>query len=193
MEGQELRDGKERVRVNLIEPLVKGGMVRKRGTSVEEHQKMLDRLEARLSYMTADNLGALAEVLECNAGGKQKNVWLAEVSIYNWARSIQFPPASESRLVRSYLQSAAGDAALSGGYLVELFAHLKRHGRPPYEYELKVIREEAENNRGQRERIKREQEVGRASQQELNWVEYHYGTQRRCLDIIKAKQEMASA
>ncbi len=131
MEGEALRAGKERVRENLILPLTKGGMIRKRGMPKAAEDEMLANLEARLAYMTADNLKALAEVLERYAGGKHKNVWPAEVSIYNWARAIQFPPASESRLVRSYLQSAAGSAAEVGGYLVELFWYLKKFGAPP--------------------------------------------------------------
>lgn len=193
MEGEALRAGKERVRENLILPLIKGGMIRKRGTSKTAEDEMIANLEARLAYMTADNLKALAEVLERYAGGKHKNVWPAEVSIYNWARAIQFPPASESRLVRSYLQSAAGSAAEVGGYLVELFWYLKKFGAPPNTYSLSEIKREADDNRSALARIKREQEVGRASQRELNWVEHYYQTQRRCLDVINAKGEGVAA
>ena len=72
MEGQELRDGKERVRINLIEPLVKGGMVRKRGQKVEEHDKFLASLEARLAYMAEDRLQALAEVSSDMRAGRKR-------------------------------------------------------------------------------------------------------------------------
>ena len=150
MEGQELKDGKERVRTHLIAPLVRRGMVRKRGRSVEDHQKMLDSLEARLAYMAADRLAALAEVVERYAEGPKKNIWPAEVSITNWARRLQEPPASESRLVRSYLQSGAGDAAKSGGYVVELFLYLKKYGAPPNDYSMKEIRSQADDNRRKR-------------------------------------------
>lgn len=192
MEGQELREGKERVRMNLIEPLVKGGMVRKRGQKVEDHDKFLASLEARLAYMAEDRLQALAEVVERYAGGPQKNVWPAEVSIMNWARLLQEVPASESRLVRSYLQSRAGDAAQSGGYLVELFVYLKRFGAPPNDYSMKGIREEAEYNRCRRVGIERNREKGRASPRDLSWLQSYMDTRRRCLDIIKAKQERAA-
>lgn len=193
MEGQELKDGKERVRVNLIEPLVSRGMVRKRGQKVEDHQKMLDSLEARLAYMATNRLAALAEVVERYAEGPKKNIWPAEVSITNWARRLQEPPASESRLVRSYLQSGAGDAALSGGYLVELFVYLKRIGAPPNDYSLKGIREEADDNRRKRAQVERDREEGRASPRDLAWIQGYMDTRRRCLDIIKAKQEGAAA
>jgi hypothetical protein len=192
MEGEVLRAGKERVRENLIRPLTKGGMIRKRGTSKVAEDEMIANLEARLSYMTESNLKALAEVVERYAGGKHKNVWPAEVSIYNWARAIQFPPASESRLVRSYLQSAAGRAAEGGGYLVELFWYLKKFGAPPNTYSLSEIKREADDNRSARARIKREQEQGRASHRDLNWVEGYYHTERRCLDLINAKTSEAA-
>lgn len=193
MEGRELKDGKERVRVNLIDPLVSRGMVRKRGQKVEDHQKMLDSLEARLAYMAADRLAALAEVVERYAEGPKKNIWPAEVSITNWARRLQEPPASESRLVRSYLQSGAGDAALSGGYVVELFFYLKKYGAPPNDYSIIGIREQADDNRRKRAQVERDREDGRASPRDLSWLQGYMDTRRRCLDIIKAKHERAAA
>lgn len=193
MEGQELRDGKERVRMNLIDPLVGRGMVRKRGQKVEAHDKFLASLEARLAYMAEDRLQALAEVVERHASGPQKNVWPAEVSIMNWAWRLQEVPASESRLVRSYLQSDAGDAARSGGYLVELFVYLRRYGAPPNDYAMKCIREESEDNQRKRAVIERKREEGRASPRELSWVQGYMDTRQRCLDINKAKQERPAA
>ena len=193
MEGQELKDGKERVRVNLIDPLVSRGMVRKRGRSVEDHQRMLDSLEARLAYMAADRLVALAEVVESYAEGKKKNIWPAEVSITNWARRLQQPPASESRLVRSYLQSGAGDAALSGGYVVELFLYLKKYGTPPNDYALKGIRQEAEGNLRKRRRIECDPEEGRTRPSDMAWLAGYKATRQLCLNIIEAKQDRAAA
>ena len=187
MEGEELRSGKERVRTHLIKPLVDGGMTRKRGTSREAESAMLARLEARLAYMTADCLGALVEVIERYAGGKQQNVWPAEVSIYNWARTLQSPPASESRLVRSYLQSAAGRAAQVGGYLVELFLYLKRVGAPPNSYALVEIKRQAEHNQNTLARIEKAQETERASHSDLKWVEGYFQTHKRCADLINAQ------
>ena len=111
MEGQELREGKARVRAVLIDPLEAGGMQRRSGQKVEDHAAVLASLEARLAYMTEASLAALAEVVERHAGGSRQDRWPGEVPICNWARRIQEPPASESRLVRSYLQSGAGRRA----------------------------------------------------------------------------------
>ena len=189
MEGEALRAGKERVRENLILPLTKGGMIRKRGVSKSAEDAMLSNLEAPLSYMTSGNLAALAEVVERYAGGKHKNIWPAEVSICNWARDIQCPPTSESRLIRSYFQSAAGQAAQAGGYLVELFFYLKKFGAPPGSYSLSEIKRKADENHRTRARIKREQDCGQVRPSDLSWIEDYYQAQRRCLDLINAKDE----
>ena len=193
MEGAELKEGKERVRQYLIDPLVSGGMVRKRGQKVEEHDKMLASLEARLAYMFEDRLKALAEVVERYAEGPKKNIWPAEVSITNWARRLQEPPASESRLVRSYLQSGAGEAARIGGYVVELFLYLKKYGAPPNDYSMQQIRDQADDNRRNRLRIERDQELGMASPRDLKWLEGYMATRQRCQDIILARNEGAAA
>ncbi|XAT57859.1 hypothetical protein GN241_11105 [Rhodobacteraceae bacterium IMCC1335] len=193
MEGAEQKEGKERVRQCLIEPLNQRGMVRKRGRSVEDHDKMLASLEARLAYMFEDRLKALAEVVERYASGPKKNIWPAEVSICNWAVLLQKPPASESRLVRSYLQSGAGDAAKSGGYLVELFFYLKKFGAPPNGYAASQIKQQAEGNQRKRASIQRDQERGRADARDLVWVQGYMDARRRCLDIINAKPKGAAA
>lgn len=193
MEGQELRDGKARVRRCLIDPLMSKGMVRKRGHTIEDHEKLLASLEARLAYMVEEKLLALADVVETYARGPLKNTWPSEVSIMNWARLLQIPPASQSRLVRSYLQSEAGRAAKVGGYLVELFRYLKHWGAPPNTFSMEKIRAEAETNKGRRARIQREVDAGCASPSDLRWVQEYMDVRRLCLDIIKAKAEGADA
>lgn len=192
MEGDELREGKARVRKCLLEPLEQRGMVRKRSRTEAMHQAMLESLEARLAYMTDENLLALAEVIERAAGGKSKNIWPEEVSVCNWARRLQEPPASESRLVRSYLQSAAGEAAKSGGYLVELFWHLKRYGAPPNDYARMQIQREADENRTRRLMIERDRERGRASPNDEAWARGYMDMRRRCLEIMKASTGKAA-
>ncbi len=193
MEGEELRQGKERVRLYLTDALKQTGLERKRGVTVKDHEAMLNNLQARLAYMSKENLQALAETVGVYAGGPLKNIWPAEVSICNWARRIQRPPAGQSRLVRSYLQSGAGDLAKSSGYLVELFDHLRKFGAPPNSYSLEAIREEAERNRRRRKEIMRDRERGRASPSEEEWVHSYMTRRLRCLDIIKAKEERAVA
>lgn len=193
MEGAELRDGRARVVECFIQPLTRAGMARRHRQSEAALSDMLDRLANRLAYMTAENLAALVEVVERYASGKDRSGWPPEVSICNWARDLQSPPASESRLVRSYLQSGAGDAAAVGGYLVELFAYLKKFGAPPNEYACATIRQEAEDNSRRRAQIAREHEQGTASPRDLAWLQGYMDARRRCLDIISAKQERVAA
>lgn len=193
MEGEELRLGKERVQVHLVGPLEAKGMVRKRGCSVEEHERFVATICARLAYMTERNLMALADVVERYAGGKQRDVWPSEVSICNWACRLQVPPASQSRFVRTYLQSAAGDAAAAGGYLVELLAHLKKMGTPPNDYVLAQMRADADANRRRLDNIPRDHAQGRASPSDLAWMRDYMAARQLCLDIRAAKVKGAAA
>ncbi|SIO36693.1 hypothetical protein SAMN05444722_1700 [Rhodovulum sp. ES.010] len=192
MEGEALREGKARVRAWLVEPLEARGMVRRARVTLAEHEGALDRLAARLAYMTEDGLAALAEVVERHAEGKARNVWPAEVSICNWARRIEPPPASESRLVRSMLQSAAGRAAAEGGYAVELFLYLKKFGQPPIgDYGWHTIRREAEENARRRRRIAELAEDGAVAPSDRDWLDGYLATRARVLDIVQAGERTA--
>ena len=129
----------------------------------------------------------------CEKGMVRKRGCSAEVSICNWAVRLQEPPASQSRLVRTYLQSGAGDAAKASGYLVELFLHLKKFGAPPNSYSQSQIRQRAEDNQRRRAAITRDHAQGRASPSDLNWLAGYMDTRRLCLDIINAKKEKVQA
>lgn len=193
MEGQELKDGKERVKLFLIDPLTTMGMVRKRGVKLEAHEDFLSRLMARLAYMDEEDLGALCEAIERNARGGFRNCWPPEVSIMNWARELRHPPSSQSRLVRTYLQSGAGIAARDNGYLVELYWYLKKKGHPPQgNYSMSKIKDAAEQNQRERARIRRARERGEARSSELDWLQHYMDTRRLCGDIIKAKHSRAA-
>ncbi|WP_420415910.1 hypothetical protein [Marinovum algicola] len=195
MEGQALKDGRERVRVHLIDYLEHPtrGMVRKPGVSVTEHAAFIEALQNRLAYMTADNLDALAEQCVRYAGGKHRNRWPGEVSIVNWAARLQMPPGSVSRLVRTYLQSAAGQAAMAGGYEVELYDYLRAYGVPSGERAFDLMRDEAVAGRGRRARVRREAEAGMASPSEVAELEAFYRKQGKVRGIITAGQEVAQA
>jgi hypothetical protein len=188
MEGEELREGKARVAVCLIAPLMDAGMQRKRGVSLEAHDKAMASLCACLAHMSAENLQALAEVVEIHAGGPNKNTWPDVVSVKNWARALQAPSASDSRLVRTYLQSAAGQRAVSEGYAVELYSFLKKNGAPPQgDYTFGQIKTRADDHRRTRQRIEADQQAGRATPSELAWLSGYWDAHGRCMDIINSK------
>lgn len=193
MEGEELRAGKARVLEHLIDPLNAIGMVRKKGMTLETHKSVLDSIAARLAYMETNFLQALAEVVEAHAVGPDKDQWPSVTNITGWARSLQQPPASESRLVRSFLQSAPGRRAVDGGYIVELRKFLKKHGCPPSDFNMTHIRNEADENSRQRMRIKENINVGRATDQERQWLDAWQKAEDTCMVIISAKSKGVAA
>lgn len=196
MEGEALRKGKERVQTHLIRPMERAGMRRKAGVTVADHQEFLDRLAARLAYMDADKLDALAEIVEGLAGGKNRDIWPREITILNIAKRFQMPPPSESRLVRTYLQSAPGRGALERGCLVELFWWLRRHGQigPPNEYGWSQIEQQADDNRGRRAGLARDAQRGTLSPSDAEWLKRYWATHERCVAIVNdtSKEEAAA-
>lgn len=137
--------GKAMIHERVIAPLMAQGMRKPKRLSVEDHAAVLDRIAARLWYLSADQADALAEVIARNAGGALRNVWPDEVSVMNWAALIEPPPASDSRFVRSYMASRAGVSALEEGPAVamSLLKHCKEAGRPPNAFEWERLRDRA--------------------------------------------------
>lgn len=187
MEGEALREGKARVREVLIDPLVNAGMTRHGKMTVEQEAAMIERIVSRLAYMGEDALAALREVVEAHARGRSRDAWPSELFILNSARRIEAPPATVSRLVRSMLQSASGDAAEAGGYLVELFRYLRRHGRPPTEtYCHDLIRAQAEDNQRRRARIRRDRDRGAVRSSDQIWLQHYHADRDRVMQIRRA-------
>lgn len=193
MEGEELRAGKAQVLEHLINPLNKIGMVRKKGMTLETHKGVQDSITARLAYMDVGTLQALAEVVEGHALGPDKDQWPSVTNITAWARALQPPPASESRLVRSFLQSAPGTRAVEGGYVVELRRFLKRNGRPPAEYDMVKIRGDATENSRRRLLIEENNKAGRTvADVDREWLAGWQRASDTCMAIINAKAKGAS-
>lgn len=192
MEGQALKEGKARVKDLLTDHLTAQGMVRKRGVSVEDHAAFLASVEARLAYMKADKLSALAEICQRYAGGKTKDVWPSEQSIMGWAMRLQVPPASHSRLVRTYLQSGAGRAALASGYHAELMGHLKKFGAPPNDYAIATIRRDASDNARRLRGIEKKLSSGAPMPlSEAQWMDGYNEARRIAADIIEGQEVSA--
>lgn len=148
----------------VIGPLLGMGLRKPKSRSVEDQAEFLARLDRRLGYLSDAALDALAEVIRRGAVGDARNVWPDEVSILNWATAIEAPPDCESRLVISYLGSAAGRRAWEEApeVAVALRAHLRRFGRPPLgDYDWEKIRGRADSWRRDMERIARLEEEGR--------------------------------
>ena len=147
MDRQALKDGKDRVRVILLEPLTEVLRLRRpRKVSEAQHEAGLVELQARLAYMADADLVALREVLV--AGLTREGAWPSPAVVLGFATSIRRPPPSDSPMVSSYMASAAGRRAWAEGCHVALYQFLKKRGRPPVgDYEWAAIRAEAEEAR----------------------------------------------
>jgi hypothetical protein len=182
MEGEELRKGKERVRVRLLDRLELIGMKRAKGMTIVKTEAMFERLECFLAYMPCEMLDALAEVVERNAVGTLRNQWPEELTVTNWARLLMPAPPSESRLVRTYVQSV-GDRALVEGHLTELYLYLKKFGKPPTDDGWRLIRTRANENE---ERAARARERG--GEFELNWLDGYIRNEARALEVLHIRK-----
>ena len=193
MEGIELREGRERVELLLIAPLIARGMTRPANMRASALDEMLERLRGVLAYMAADKLEALAEIVARRAGGKARDRWPAEVSVCNWAADLQSPPASESRLVRSYMASAAGRRAYVEGYEPELFLHLKRAGLPPKEHAVAHLRDAAGKRQLRVDAIRADMAAGRASPADRQWLGGFLAFQDRVRGLVNTGPAEAPA
>jgi len=124
--------GSERVETCLIAPLREMGLRKQRRQTAEALEEMFERMRARLSYMSGSGLETLREAVLFRAGGKARNLWPDEVSIYAWAHALEPAPVTHSPLVRSYMASAAGRRAWARDPFeaAALLRYLKRAGAP---------------------------------------------------------------
>lgn len=170
-ERERAESGRMRVRRLLIEPLARAGLRRRPRVSAEEHDAALRRVEERLAYLGEAELGVLAEIVERSAGGEARNLWPDEVSVRNWAAQLRPPPAEDSRLVVSWMGSAAGRRAWDEGeeVAVALCKHLRRIGRPPTDFDWTRIRREASGWAHRRVVVAERIEAGTAGEADLDW------------------------
>ncbi|MEY8117633.1 hypothetical protein AB9F26_05100 [Falsihalocynthiibacter sp. BN13B15] len=187
MNAEELKAGKERVRDLLIAPLVELGMKRKRGDTVEAHDKMLDNLAAILAYMDAPNLKGLKSVMIGLAGGKARDQWPSQISFLNNAKRFQEPEASDSEMVHSLIGSKAGQRAYEGGYLVEFYSDLKAGKHVLGSYAERNLRERGAANKRRLDRIRAQQDRDTALPSDLNWMAGYAGYERRALAVLEAE------
>ncbi len=181
------------VRELLLEPLEHLGLARPRNLKVEQFNAMLDQFVKRFAYMRPDSLERLRLVVESNLDGRNHDHWPAPAAVYKWARDIEPEPDVEPDLVVSWLRSVEGPIALEAGFVVELRGYLRRFRRPPSSIALDQIRARAEANATRRTLIREQENVGRASEEDLRWVDEYWAAHRICEDIVNSRHETGRA
>lgn len=178
-------EGRARVREILIAALA--GLGPRRGQTVEAMHAEQAAVAERLHYMSEANLRALTECAlrmagAMKAGARQAPAWPEPSQLFAWAFVLQYPPPRSSDYVPSLMRSRLGDAAMDGGWHVQLFRAARRGPPPPNEYLQSRLREEAEDHRRQLARVVERVDAGMASPDD-----------RRFLDAWHRDKAMAEA
>lgn len=180
--------GKEAVRVLLIERLLDAGFVRPRGVTAEVFERRKKHLIDQYAYMSPDNLMTLAEtlIIKADKGG----IWPSELVVRQFANSLQPPPPMQSRIVTSWLASIEGPKAVLRGDMVELYRYVRRHHAPPQgNYAVIKIAEEARDNARRRTIVQERLRDGVASDEDRRWLRDWEADQEAALALVRAGQE----
>lgn len=147
MTSDTLKEGKDRVREHLVEPLQRLGLRAPSGMTVAQFQGMVDELCGRLSYMSALNLQALAEQAAARPGGKDGSRFPLASKLLTWAADIQPPADSASPLMVAVFSGPLGKQAMDEDWAPELLSHLKKNRVWPTSCYLDGIKKRAEEAR----------------------------------------------
>ncbi|WP_417714214.1 hypothetical protein [Pseudophaeobacter arcticus] len=157
MGSADLKEAKKRVRVHLVEPLLRLGLRRPTGMTVKQFDEMTDELCGRLSYMTALNLDALAEQASVRPGGRDGSRFPIAAKILAWAAEIQRPEDSTSPLMIAVFSGEIGQEAMAEDWAPELLSHIRKYRTWPKAPDLAAIKGRADDAR---HRIAKAQELG---------------------------------
>lgn len=162
--------GRAAVRVHLLARVAEAGIKPAKGKTIAQQDAVLVRLIDLLSYMDPANLMTLAEHILDHAALHGLR-WPDELLVRQWAFGLQPRPVTEKRIVTSWLASIEGPAAQAAGYLTELYLWLRLHGRPPAPYDLRIIRERAEEAERQKALLTDRAERGVIQPHDRQWLE----------------------
>ncbi len=196
LQENEAESGKAAVRSLLLTRCDEAGLRRAKGVTEAVHAALRARLVDRLAYMTPVNLMVLAEAVIDTAGqqtGAARGVWPSEVIVMGYAHGLQRPPLREMRIVTSWFGSVEGPIAEAGGYAVELFRFLARHGRPPLAMDMRKIREEAQENQRLAGIIRDRIERNACTPDQRTWLENWLTDQRTARGFIDQGNAQRSA
>jgi len=186
-------EGKAAVRLHFVQRLQDAGLGRPKGMTEASYAEMLKGLVDYLSYMHAENLMTLAELVLDNAGGAKRDQCPSELVIRQFAKGLQERPVSENRIMTSWLASVEGPSAQLAGHLVELFRFLRANGRPPLPYDKRQIAEQAADNQRTLHLIKGRRDRGATTPDDDRFAAAYAADLRAANDIVQAGAERRAA
>lgn len=177
-EEQKHKPGRRAVSELLIAPLEAEGMRRKRGQSVQDLERFLERLKDRLAYAAPDTLRGMVPGVKRMAVGPSRDVWPSLLAITNLAHDMQAPPDRSDDVLYSWFHSRAGVTARRRGTVMAERAYIKRRGRPPVAKAnaygssrlLEDLTEEQRRLDRSVERIRQARANGDAPESDLRWL-----------------------
>lgn len=178
MTPQEMKQGKERVRLHLLEPLNDLMRYRKpRKVKTEmAHVAALAEMQKRLAYLTADELDLLREtVIEAAPVGAE---WPPAGAVIQWARHLRKPPEEETGRVVRLIQWAAGKDDIPDRCLPALYEWLRANSGTPGPYDLRQMEAKAEED---------ERWMIRAAELEVRGIALSHGESARTDRILHAR------
>lgn len=178
--------GRARVRAFLIEPLTRDGLLRTKGSTVQDHGVFEARLQDRLSYLPEGDLRVLAECVLRQAQGRDHTHWPGFATIWNVAQLIcrQPEPDEMRHIMTTWLRSRGGPIARQAGYLVELHSHLRRFSSPPDRRQMDQIRAAAEENARTRRMLSEKRERGLAAPSDCDWLNRYAAATAYCEALV---------
>lgn len=126
-------NNRDRVRRLLLEPL--GFRFPKSGTGAKTPEKQtvfLNRICDDVAYLHDDELGQLCGWMQAKGEGAQRCFWPSFASFRGHAESVRARPIEDIPEIRGWFGSIEGPKAVADGTLVETYAFLTKHKRPPY-------------------------------------------------------------
>lgn len=181
MDSAEQAAGERRVRELLIEPLERLGLERPAKLTLAKYAGMCRDLCARLAYMTALNLEALADEVAADAARRDSDRMPIANKILERARKIQAPPEDASPLMRAVFAADLGRRALAEGWAPELLRHLREARLWPGGFTVDQLRERGRDNDRRMQMVRAARDAGRfVSETDRQFLERRGAAVTRC-------------
>ncbi|VDC31400.1 hypothetical protein [Pseudogemmobacter humi] len=184
MDGEDA--GREAVRRLFVDRLAHSGLTLPKAMKPAAHEAVMKRLVDHLAYLSPQSLAVLADQVLSAAGGKDRNLWPSELMIRQMAEALERRPFEMALIVTSWLASIEGPQAEAGGYLVQMYRHLRSHPRPLLPYDRTTIRQQAVDDAQKIARIREKERDGVVPEIDRAWMAEMVEDQRRARAIVEA-------